>query len=383
MSSRRLLVWGVFSFACGGAPGLEETHDEHRDEARSSRVHIAPHVLERNGVRTERAVRRVLLGSLRVPADVQINSDQVAHVSPLLPGRLRDPRVTLGQRVKRGDVLATVDSADLGRRRGALRAAQARKRAADAGLARAEALVGAGISALKTKTEARSRAEQAGAEVAAIRSALSVYDRSRGSGVALALTSTIDGTIVERHAGLGEYVDETSDPFVVANLESVWVVGRVYEQQIGDVSVGMRGEATFIAHPEKAWSGVVDYIAPTLDPETRTLAVRMVLKNPALELRPGMFGTMALQEDPQGVEAREVLTVPSVAVSTVGDRSVVFVRGEASGEFVARDVVTGSAVDGVVEVRAGLSEEEEVVTSGIFLLKSVLLKRSIGAGHGH
>lgn len=386
MNVRNLLPWSLLLLACGPVPPVDKDHgehEEHDDAAPSDRVRLDPHVVDRNGIRWEPAARRVLLGSLEVPAEIQVNPDQTSHVSPLLPGRIVDTKAALGQRVERGDVLATVESAELGRSRGALKAAQARKKAADAGLARAQRLVGEGISAAKTKTEARSRAEQAEAEVAGIRAALAVYGRTRGSAVTLELTSSIDGTIIERHASPGEYVDETSDPFVVANLDSVWVMGRVYEQEIGQVSVGMRAEAAFIAYPGKAWAGTVDYISPTLDARTRTMAVRMVLKNPDGELRPGMFGTLALEGKSAVAEDGTVLAVPSTALSTVGDRSVVFVRGEATGEFVARDVVPGSAAHGFVEIREGLSEGALVVTRGAFVLKSVLLESSIGDGHAH
>lgn len=387
MNLRPLLAWSLFLFACGSPSTADAPHEDEHDEpdrdAPPDRVQLDPHVVESNGIRTEPATRRILLGSLEVPAEIQVNPDQTAHVSPLLPGRILDTKAALGQRVERGDVLATLESPELGRNRGALRAAQARKKAADAGLARAEKLVGEGISAAKTKIEARSKAEQAEAEVIAIRSALAVYGRTRGSGVTLALTSSIDGTIVERHASPGEYVDETSDPFVVANLDSVWVMGRVYEQEIGQVSVGMRAEATFIAYPGKAWAGTVDYISPTLDPRTRTMAVRMVLQNPDGELRPGMFGTLALEGESAAAEDGTVLAVPSTALSTLGDRSVVFVRGDATGEFVVRDVVPGAATHGFVEIREGLSKGEIVVTRGAFVLKSILLENSIGEGHAH
>lgn len=386
MRFRAWLGWSLLLFACGSRASVDDEpgeHDEHGSVVASDRVRLDPHVVQSNGIGTEPAVRRALLGSLQVPAEVRVNPDQTAHVSPLLPGRIAEPKAALGQRVQRGAVLATVHSAELSRSRGALRAAKARKRAADAGLVRAEALVGEGIAAAKSKVEARSRAEQAEAEVAAMRSALAVLGKGEGLGVTLALTSSIDGTIVERHASRGEYVDETSDPFVVANLDAVWVMGQVYEQDVARVSVGMRAEAAFIAYPGRAWVGTVDYLAPTLDPRTRTMAVRMVVENPDGELRPGMFGTLALQGESADATDGTVLAVPTSAVSTLGERSVVFVAGDEAGEFIATDVILGTTARGLVEIRGGLAAGEDVVTQGAFVLKSILLKNSIGEGHAH
>ena len=80
------------------------------------------------------------------------------------------------------------------------------------------------------------------------------------------------------------------------------------------MSKGMPAEVTFIAHPGKVWTGTVDYVAPTLDEHTRTLPVRVVLPNPDGALRPGMFGTLALQGEVAGDEAGRVLAVPSAAL---------------------------------------------------------------------
>ena len=79
----------------------------------------------------------------------------------------------------------------------------------------------------------------------------------------------------------------------------------------------------------------------------------------------------------------EVLSVPDSAISTIGDRTVVFIVGDVDGSFIARDVVPGSRAHGLIEIREGLSEGQDVVTHGAFVLKSELLKSSIGEGHAH
>ncbi|MBV1861324.1 MAG: hypothetical protein KUG77_23095, partial [Nannocystaceae bacterium] len=91
MSLRSLLASTLLLSACGSGPHVEQRqdeHDEHDGDAPSDRVRLDPHVVESNGIRTELAGRRVLLGSLEVPAEIQVNPDQTAHVSPLLPGRI-------------------------------------------------------------------------------------------------------------------------------------------------------------------------------------------------------------------------------------------------------------------------------------------------------
>lgn len=373
--------------ACDASPSSAASHhrqDEHEaGHEEEGRVVLDPHVVERNGIADEPVQRHLLIGALEVPAEVQVNPDRQAHVSPLVAGRIAQTQVDLGQEVQRGEVLATVRSVELGRIRGALTAARARQKAADAERARYATLVGEGISASKNALEADARADVAAADVASLRAALDAVGSRGGGGATLALSSPIDGTVVRRHASPGEYVSETSDPFVVADLSTVWVMGRVYEQEIAQVSEGMPAEVTFIAHPGEVWTGTVDYVAPTLDEHTRTLPVRVVLPNSDGTLRPGMFGTLALQGEAAGDEAGRVLAVPSAAISSLGDRTVVFVRGEHEGTFEARDVIVGATASGFVEIREGLAEGERVVTHGAFVLKSVVMRDAIGEGHAH
>lgn len=363
-----------------GEHGAEDKHDDHEGE-----IVLDEHVIERNGISTEPAKRRLLLGSLEVPAEVQVNPDRTAHVASLVPGRLVEVRAALGDQVVQGDVLAVVDSVELGRARADLVSAQARKKAADAEVKRMGTLADEGIAAKKSGIEARSRADQARADVAAARATMSVYALKGGSGPELELRSPLSGTVIERHASPGEVVDRETPNFVVADLTQLWVMGRVYEQDLRRVREGVAAEVGLIAYPGRAWPGVVDYISSTMDEDTRSVAIRVVLENPDGLLRPGMFGTIALADAETGATRNggKALSVPESAMSSVGDRTIVFVVGDEPGSFVPRDVVPGARAHGFIEIREGLKEGEETVVHGAFVLKSEFLKGSIGEGHAH
>lgn len=399
MRLKTLILWATTCFGAGvvgcGSGASGEQHDgdhgdgpgeKHGDEdLHAGEVHLDAHVIERNGIELQPATKRLLLGALELPAEVQVNPDRKAHVTSLAPGRLSEIRAALGDEVAEGDVLAVVSSVELGLARARLADAQARKRAADAERERLELLTNEGIAAKKSFIEARSRAESASADVAAARASLSVYGGKRGAGPDVALRSPISGTVIERHASPGEVIDTSSTPFVVADLTEVWVMGRVYEQELGRVSEGMAAEVALIAYPGRTWKGVVDYVSSTLDEDTRTVSIRVVLRNEEGVLRPGLFGTIAVGGEGEAAASAsaEVLSVPSTAVSTIGDRTVVFVAADEPNAFVARDVVPGARAHGLVEIKEGLKEDEPVVTSGAFVLKSELLKDSLGEGHAH
>ena len=392
MTTRRT-IWGLFALLTLGCQGETPAdggeHSEHADEdaegEHGDELVLDPHVIERNGIKTEPAQRRLLLGSLEVPAEVQVNPDRTAHISSLVPGRLSEIRVALGDDVEKNDVLALVESVELGRARADLRAAKARRVAADAEVRRMSTLVSEGIAAKKSRVEADTRADQARADIAAARATLSVYGLAGGAGPSVALTSPLGGTVIERHASPGEVVDSETDSFVVADLNQLWVMGRVYEQDLGRVAEGLPAEVALIAYPGRTWDGVIDYVSRTLDEDTRSVAIRVVLDNPEGELRPGMFGTIALGQvgAGDGGATTEVLSVPETAVSTMADRTVVFVSGGEPGSFRVRDVVVGESAHGFVEIRGGLQPGEAVVTEGAFVLKSEFMKASIGEGHEH
>ena len=392
----RLLVtlWFVISVGCdgpateaehGGEGHGKEAHGEgHGDEDHGGEVHLDAHVIERNGIVTEAAQKRLLLGALEVPAEVKVNPDRIAHVASLAPGRLSEINAKLGDRVERGDVLAVVRSVELGRIRADLSIARARERAARADLERLQVLASEGIAAKKRLTEARARSESATAEVKAAKAGLSVYGGSGRGGAELSLRAPISGVVIKRHASPGEVIDTLRSPFVIADLREVWVIGRVYEQELAQVSVGMAADVALIAYPGRTWRGVVDYVASTLDEDTRTVSIRVVLDNSEGLLRPGLFGTIAIGPSGESEEkGGQVLSIPDTALSTIGDRTVVFVTGDEPGAFVPRDVVPGQRAHGLVEIREGLKEGEPVVTGGAFVLKSELLKGSIGEGHAH
>ncbi len=386
-----LSLIAVLFLGCHEGPGGgadDDGHSEHGEEepgsGHSDELVLDQHVIQRNGITSEVAQRRLLLGSLEVPAEVQVNPDKTAHISSLVPGRLTEIRVALGDAVQKGDVLALVESVELGRARADLRGARARKTAADAEVRRMATLVGEGIAAKKSRVEADARADQASADVAAARATLSVYGLKGGAGRSIALESPLGGTVIERHASPGEIVDRETRSFVVADLSQLWVMGRVYEQDLSRVAEGLPAEVALIAYPGRTWTGVIDYVSSTLDEDTRSVAIRVVLDNPEGVLRPGMFGTIALgQVEPDGGATAEVISVPETAVSTMGDRTVVFVAGDEPGGFRVRDVVPGANAHGFVEIREGLEPGEAVVNRGAFVLKSEFMKASIGEGHEH
>lgn len=380
------LAWAL---ACGAPARSGEHHgdghdhdlDQVLDHDESARIALDPHVVERNGIETTPARTHLLLGALEVPAEVQVDRTRVAHVAPLVRGRLTDVEVQLGDIVDKGRVLARMQSTDLGSIRAALKQARARKRVADAALERKQRLAESGVAARKDLLDAQGEVDKAAADVQAARAELSVYGSdSEGAGASVAIKSPLAGIVLERHATGGEIVDSATPLFVVADLGRVWVIGSVFERDIYRVVRGLPAEVSVIAAPGRSWRGVVDYVDATIDPESRTMAIRVELDNADGVLRPGFFGTIAIGE-PEA-EGREVLAVPEPALQTVEGRTVVFAEREPA-VFEALTVIPGTRAHGLVEIKEGLEVGTPIVVAGSFALKSRLLASSLGEGHAH
>jgi cobalt-zinc-cadmium efflux system membrane fusion protein len=361
-------------FGCQGEPGHSDdrghtTESDYQESAGVVRVSKAG--LERSGIRTAPVRRELLVGGVDVPAEVQLNPDRTAHVSPMVTGQIDDVHVSLGDSVEEKQALATMRSVALGEARSGVANARAALEVARANFVRQEELKREGIGSQRAYLEAQGDLRRAESNLAAANERLHVYGGRKGAGSTTVIRSPLDGTVIERHATRGEIVSDGSSLFLVSDLSKVWVVGRVYEQDVSAARVGAPAVVTLQAYPGTSWKGEVSYVGHTIDPHTRTLGIRVELDNADGILRPGLFGRIALS--PEGGDATPVLVVPEAAVQRIEGKPVVFVSTEELGVFRQTYVALGTRARGLLEVRDGLAEGDEVVVSGAFTLKSELL----------
>ncbi|MBT3565376.1 MAG: efflux RND transporter periplasmic adaptor subunit, partial [Gammaproteobacteria bacterium] len=172
------------------------------------------------------------------------------------------------------------------------------------------------------------------------------------------------GIVQSLEARDGAYVKPGNIVLKLQSYIDVWVIASIVEQDINDVVSGIPVRLNFPSAPSAPATGIVDYVYPTIDPVTRTLKVRIVVKNEQGVLRPGAFADVAFE-----VERGESLTIPSEAVlyDSLGSH-VIISLGE--GKFRSRKIQIGSTTEGKSEITAGLNESERVVVSGQFMLDS-------------
>ncbi|MBT8145661.1 MAG: efflux RND transporter periplasmic adaptor subunit [Gammaproteobacteria bacterium] len=164
----------------------------------------------------------------------------------------------------------------------------------------------------------------------------------------------------------GQFVQPGNQILSIGVLDEVWVIAEVFERQVSLVSVGDPVNMSLDYLPGREWQGVVDFIYPTLDEQTRTVAVRLRFLNPGQELKPNMFAQVTIQHSEEGEQA---LLVPQGAVIRTGTQNrVVLALGE--GKFKSVEVALGRNGDESIEILSGLQAGDRVVTSAHFLLDS-------------
>lgn len=357
----------------------DEKGGKHGEHAEEGVVRVAPEAMEKNEIKVGKASAGRLGGGVEAPAEISFMPDKVAHVTLLVPGRITSVKASLGSKVKRGDTLAVVESAELSEAQGASAQAQAALDVAKKAFERQKELQAAGIGAQRNYDEAEAALRRAEADVGAAAQRARVFGGGGGGG-SVVVKAPIDGEIVERHATVGEVVDPEEPLFVVADLSQVAVEGRVYEKDVAGAEIGASVRLTLQAYPGKTWEGALDYVSPHLDEKTRTTAVRMALDNAERKLKPGLFGTVTiLAKD----DAPPRALVPAAAVQRSKEGDIVFIPGDAAGEFRAVPVAVGTKRDGQAEIVSGLAPGDAVVVSGAFVLKSELMKSELGEGHSH
>lgn len=315
---------------------------------------------------------------LEVPGKVEAVPRRQARLALPVPGRVREVRVTLGDPVRQGQVLLTLDTPDISELQSAWRQAQADVKQREAALAKAEADASRARDLLANRAIAQKDVLVADTDLAvasaALEQARATHDdvgrRLRLFGVdaeqrdaGASVRSPIDGEVVEVAVAPGEYRSDTAAPAVaVADLARVWVVASVPESALARVQTGQPVTIMVAAYPDEPFEGRIARVAGVLDPETRSMRVIAELENPRGLLKPEMFARVRYAGP-----ARPVVTVPVGAIVQDERRTTVFVE-RARGEFERRDVSVGPRHDDAVVITNGLTSGERIVVDGTMLL---------------
>lgn len=363
----------------GGGSSRGAGGDAGEHEAGERTVELTKKAEERFGVETQKAEAGSLADRVTAPAKVEHDPSQKQKVSPLVSGRVSNLNVTVGDRVEQGQQLAVLRSIELGEARAEVEQAKSDLKIAKADFERVKELKAEGIASERRFLEAKQKLQTARADLSAARSTLQTYGVGGGQGPFYGLSSEIDGRVIEQFGSDGEVKGPNEPLFLLADNSPIWVIGDVYERDIANVEKGMTATVTLEAYPARTWRGTVDWVADTVDPETRNMAVRVELPNEDGAIRPGMFGAVHLEAK----QSEKHALVPVGSVQKAHGETVVFVPGDKPRHYRAQSVETGAEAKGLVEIRSGLAPGDVYVTRGAFDLKATLTAASRSGGHHH
>ncbi len=320
-------------------------------------------------------------GELTANGTITYDANRVSFIAPRVAGRAVSVRADLGQLVRAGEVLATLESPDVGEIRADLDRATSSLEVAQRNYDREKRLYDQQITSEKELLGAEAELNTARADLNSAAAKLRALGAGPGDGGMYGLTTSLSGTVVERNASPGQSVDPATPLFTVADLSHVWITIDVYEGDLTRVSQGAPALVTPTALPGTSFPGRVTYAGGIVDPGTHTFKVRVTVENSSRRLRPGMFAQVRIQT-PVTTTTPGSITVPEVAVQELNGRQVVFVALPQPGAYAARTVVPGTrSGNGAVTINSGLVPGERVVARGAFQLKAELLKSTFGDAH--
>ncbi|MET0753886.1 MAG: efflux RND transporter periplasmic adaptor subunit [Pyrinomonadaceae bacterium] len=413
----------------------EEHGDEHKEGEIGQEVKLDPESLESANIEIEGVTQRPAVSKLYVTGAVELNPEKTGMATPLVGGRIEKVFYGVGDYVQQGAVLAVVSSPQLAQLHGkmheaktryelalrnlarvqksenrvAVLQAKARLDEADATLKRTKRLIELGAGAGKDLVSAETayktakaeydfqsnitlnkEIQEAKAEVETSSVDLRhIEDEMRSLGVTVnsnreddhtkdtslvAVRAPLSGIITERKFNAGAGIEAAAPIFAISNLSSVYVIANVPEASVSKLSIGSTADIRSSGMEEI--SGRISYIDPRLDETTRTARVRVEVPNTNGKLKAGMFAEVGFYA---GTTESQELVIPTEAVQSIGEKSVVFIPKEAEpGAFEVREIETGGEIDDYTRIKSGLRIGEKVVTKGSFTLKTQLQKGELG-----
>lgn len=319
--------------------------------------------------------------TMRVPGRIEVDEARMARIGSPVAGRITDLDATVGQNVRRGQVLATLNSTELSSAQLNFLREQSQRLQALRAAERAEQLLKADVIGTAEVQRRQSELTQADAELNAARDQLKVLGMAEAAIQRLADTGTItsrtqivasvSGTVIERKITEGQMVQPADSVFLIADLSSVWIVADIPEQASGVARVGEPAAAEVAALPGQLLQGKLSFVSPTVNPETRTVRARMDLSNNDGLFKPAMLASMVISGKPQ---KRHV--VPAAAVVRDGNRDGVFVR-TGKDAYQLRTVSLGAEHEGRRVLLEGLRDDERIVVDGAFHLNNERKRRAL------
>ncbi|MHC5137560.1 MAG: efflux RND transporter periplasmic adaptor subunit, partial [Planctomycetota bacterium] len=333
---------------------------------------------------------------LKFTGQVQLDRTRTVDVVSTGGGRVEQVSKLLGEKVDKGDVLAVIHSADLGQVKADFLEVQAKLDLTQTTFRREKELYEKKITSQADYLKALNELKAAEASYAAADRRLRLFglgteqiagikdEKENGEFASLTLRAPQAGTIIAQDISVGKMIETRESLFTITDLSNLWVWCDIYGKDLATLhdpfekGQSLNAVVQVNAFAGSAFEGVVDLVGNVMDERTRTVKIRVQVKNPENKLRPGMFADVAVMIPGQG----HITAVPSNAVMSDAGKYFVF-RHFKDDLWIRCDVIPGQGQGGYTEILKGISEADRIITGGAFMLKSEVLKEKMGAGCAH
>ena len=308
---------------------------------------------------------------ISLSGEISFNENNVVKVFPRSSGQIIESRVSLGDKVTKGQVLAVIKSADVAGNFSDLSSANADLAIAKRQMDNAQSLYKNGISSEREYVEAKQNYEKALATRNKVQSVININSGGRTSASGTySLTSPIDGYIVEKKIATGSFIrpDMGDNLFTISDLKNVWVYANVYEADIPKVKEGYSVRVIPMSYPDKVMIGKIDKISQVLDPQSKAMRVRVTLDNSNMLLKPEMFAKVIVSNE----EGDRSICIPTAAlVANEGKDYVVVYNG--NDDLKIAEVSILKTVNEKTYITSGVEPGQRLITKNQILIFNQLM----------
>ncbi len=358
----------VLYIAAAGLLGLASCQQEKSGTMETKQVCISDSLARM--VKIDTAKTTQMKDELALSGEVSFDENKVVKVFPYTGGQVTEVKVSLGDKVVKGQTLAVIRSADVAGNYTDLTSTRADLAISKKQLEQAEYLYKNGISSERDYTEAKENYNKAMASNNKVRDQIAINGggNTSASGT-LVIKAPGSGYVVEKNIVAGNFIrpDNSSSLFTISDMKDVWIWANVFESDIAKVQKGYDARITTLAYPDKVFQGKVDDMSSVLDPDNKVLKVRIALNNEGMLLKPEMFTNVMITNK----EGNSAVTIPASAVVFDNSKNFVVVYNSKC-DMQVREVNVIKTIDNITYVASGLKAGDKVVSQGQLLLYNAL-----------
>lgn len=362
------------------ADSLDQVNEP--DNQEETIIHLSSDQLTEFGIQTKNAGPGEISVVISTRGKIVLHPDKLAHILPKISGVAKEALKNIGDPVKEGDVLAKLESREMAEIKANYLSAQEKERLARSLLEREKQLYDKKVSAQQDYIHANSTYEEAKINLQLAKHKLHAFgiDDEMIKGFAneqdpdlmiFDIRSPMDGFVIARHINKGEFIENTTTIYEIADFRSVWIEIGIYPKDLVKVKQGQLVDVSLSCDGSAAEAKII-YLSPIIQDETITAKAVAELKNPSGNWRPGSFVKVNIATENHVVP----LAIPKAAIQDIEGKDFVFVKVPEG--FERRQVQVGVSDNENVEILSGLNTGEEYAASQTFLLKADLGKNEVG-----